>query len=458
MSEQKGVKARLSNYLKVLANGGSEQKKPEHFEAGLAAFERGDVATATMQLTMGLVEEPTHVKARVTLARIALGARQFKPAEDHALALIQHHRSDPVGHSLLGEVLHAQRRYDRAASSYQAAIGLAPKFVDAHVRLGILQFEQGDMQLALKTLEKAIFLDSRDANARYYIAQICLEYEDFKRALIQSHWAEKIDPSFRPVYLLRADIFEHLGDWRNASGEFNKLQDLGLADVEVHLRQGLAQLKMEHLELAQVSFEAAIGLEPRCWEARMNLAKIHEDLDHLDIALSGYRLLVGVKTYAEQARAGIDRIEERLGIVADAMTGLPEPGPDPDAFPESAPLPEPPTAPPVDAVASSGPAPRAGGGKTTPQLPGGKPKLADLVGKKPGSSPLPPKPTGPARVPLPPPPAPKAAPAPEPAPPPAAEAAPQDARNQMLQMQLVMAMFMELANQPQGEEAPEGEG
>jgi tetratricopeptide (TPR) repeat protein len=312
-------------------------------------------------------------------------------------------------------VLHAQRRYDKAESAYRAAIKLGPKYVEAHVRLGILQFEQNYMDEALKTLEHAIFLNAKDANARYYIAQICLENEDFKRALIQSHWAEKIDPTFRPIYLLRADIFEHLDDWRNAGAELDKLVGLGDAGADIYCRLGVARLKLKDDVAAEAAFEAALGAQWYCLEAHYHLAKIHEAAQRLEQAQDKYRLLVESRLYAETAKAALGRIQAQLAAIDDNLTGddTPEAGPAPAlAGPSAAPL----------------PAKRAG-----------PPKLADLVGKR-GER----KPVGKAPVPLPP---------PKPKPAPAAEA-PLDARAQMLQMQLVMALFMEMQGQQPDAEPP----
>jgi tetratricopeptide (TPR) repeat protein len=402
MTQPEGMKARLARYLSALANGGVEERPVDRIAEGLAAFGRGDVAIAAEHLRAGLVEKPDHLEARLTYARIALAAKDLAEAEARIWTAVQMHGRSAAVHTLYGEVLHALRRHEKADSCFRVAIGLDAKFVEAHVRLGVLQFEMGNLAEALLTLEHAIFLNRKDANARYYIAQICLEYEDFKRALIQSHWAEKSDPSFRPIYLLRADIFEHLGDWRNASAEFYKLAEMGMADADVYCRLGVAQLKLNASEAAQNAFEKAIELEWHRLEARYHLARLHEEQQHFDFALRGYKLLLDSKTYSEAAREAITRIEKQLAQIDTHLTG--------DATISAA----------ADAIAPTRPA---------------KPKLSDLVGQRPGTKPL-----RPSRPVIPPPPV--AKPQDEPLP---------DARSQMLQMQLVMAMFLEMQKQQGGD-------
>lgn len=469
--QPKGMKARLSDYFKVLAAGGTDEPPVDRIAVGLAAYEQGDHIAAAMELTQGLVDQPAHLEARLALARIALAARQFKQAEDQACAAVEHHPRNPAVHTLLGEVLHAQRQIPRAESSYRGAIGLDPKFVEAHVRLGILQFEQGQMDEALKTLEHAIFLDKKDAGARYYIAQICLEHEDFKRALIQSHWVEKIDPAFRPIYLLRADIFEHLSDWRNAASELTKLDDLGLADAEVMCRLGVAQRKLGATDLARRAFEGALEHEWHCLEARFHLACMHEEAQRLEQALDIYRTLLSSKMYAEASREAVARIEAQLNVIDEGLQG--------DAEPPAA----------ADDAASPGAVSRdASESSASPAGPAhpGKPRLADLVGSRPGALapkrprvelPPPPKPgSTPVRaaIPVPKPPAParpsrvppggqdgSGAPPSTQAPTTPASAtttaanpvAPVDARQQMLQMQLMLQMLVEMAAQES--DAPE---
>ncbi|MDB5101411.1 MAG: Tetratricopeptide 1 repeat-containing protein [Cyanobacteria bacterium RYN_339] len=405
MSQPLGVKARLAAYLKTLAAGGQGEPAHDHIAEGLRAWEAGEHVKAATALTAGLVAQPSNLDARIALTRVYLAQRHLDRAEAHATTAATLHSENPAAHSLMGEVLQALRRYDKADSAYRTAIKLGPKFVEAHVRLGILQFEQNYMDEALKTLEAAIFLNQKDANARYYIAQICIENEDFKRALIQSHWAEKIDPSFRPIYLLRADIFEHLDDWRNAAAELDKLVGLGKAEADIFCRLGVARLRLKDEVAAQEAFEAAVEVQWYCLEAHYHLAQLLEGQQKLDQAQEKYKLLVESRLYTAVAHEALNRIQETLAAIDDNLIGEDTP------------------------VAGA-----------APGLPP-KPKLADLVGRKPGQKP-PPR----AAMLIPP-----AKPKPPlPAPPPPAPVP--NAQAQMLQMQLVMALFMEMQG---GQQEPE---
>nr|MBL0715123.1 tetratricopeptide repeat protein [Desulfobacterales bacterium] len=66
-----------------------------------------------------------------------------------------------------GGLQSAYGAYKAAARSYQKAIGLAPRYADAHFQLGVAYGEMRQFQAAIKAMTRAIDLDA-DQGAYYY--------------------------------------------------------------------------------------------------------------------------------------------------------------------------------------------------------------------------------------------------------------------------------------------------
>jgi len=269
--------------------------------------------------------EPYLTQAWVPLGLIYMGEGRYAEAEEHLFQAMCLDAENPKIHYHLGELAQAREDAVTAEFCFQRAIGLNPNFTDAYLRLGMTFLGANRLEEATKQFEKAVYLDRKAVVGHYYLAQISMRKQDLKRALVQLHLVKSLKPDYAPAYLMAADIFEQIRDFRQAFVELKKAVSLGSANGQVYLRLGKTQLVLKNRESALAFFLEAKNADPALWDAYYHAAVLQEELHHLEAALQNYEALLGSRKYYEVARMGVFRIRAVLEEMRQAMEGAPAP-------------------------------------------------------------------------------------------------------------------------------------
>ncbi|MDB5098424.1 MAG: hypothetical protein JWM80_2845 [Cyanobacteria bacterium RYN_339] len=302
-----------------------ETEKLHPLQEGLDAFAAGDHETAREKLEAAVAAEPYLTQAWVPLGLIYMHQGRYGEAEEHLFQAMCLDAENPKIHYHLGEVALGRKDAISAEYCFKKAIDLNPNYTDAYIKLGLTMLEEKRLEDATKLFEKAVYLDRRAVVGHFYLAQISLQKQDFKRALVQLHLVKSLKPDYAPAYLMAADIFERIRDFRQAFIELKKAVSLGSANGQVYLRLGKNQLVLKNRENALAFFLEAKSADPSQWDAYYHAATIQEDMNHLEAALQNYEALLGNRKYFEIARMGVFRIRAVLDEVRQAMEGAPKP-------------------------------------------------------------------------------------------------------------------------------------
>ncbi|HEY9724244.1 MAG TPA: tetratricopeptide repeat protein [Oscillatoriaceae cyanobacterium] len=311
----------LSKYLKTILNGGVPETPSDPLAEGLAAYEAGDHAQAMEKLLIALEADPYQVDALGTLARIHLERGENAEALAHLQTAIQFDAYNPQLYYSLGEASFGLNDLFAAERHYARSTELNPDFTDAFIRQGMVLSELGRREDAIKAFERAIFLDRAAVVARYHLAQVCLQLEDYRRALTQLHMVKELHPTYAPVYLLQGDIQQRLGDARQAVVEYEKAVELGAGDADVFWQLGELHLGLQNRDKALKAFQQVVDIDPGHFPAQMQLARMHEEAKRLLQAQQAYEALVASEEYGELAREGLARISAVLAEIAASMSG-----------------------------------------------------------------------------------------------------------------------------------------
>lgn len=296
-----------------------EEAKPDPRAEGMAAYEAGEHEKALPLLAEALEQEPYRLELYVAIARIHQALGEYEQAEEHFYSA---HCMDPAHDRVayhLGEVAAARLDLTTAEHYFQMAVAQNPNFTDGFIRLGITYREQKRTQEAVKAFERAVYLDRQAVVAHYYLAQICFEQKDLKRAMVQLHLVKQLKPDYAPAYLMLAEIFERIKDYRQAFIELKKVVALQAATGPVFLKLGKIQLVLQNRENALGFFLEAKTVDPTCFEAYYQAAVIQEDMNYLEPALANYEALLGTRKYREIAQMAVMRIRTLLAEMRAAM-------------------------------------------------------------------------------------------------------------------------------------------
>lgn len=304
-----------------------ELEVPDPFKDGMAAYHAGDYPTAMVNLKAALEAEPYLTQVWIPMGVMFLAAGQYPEAEEHLYQALCLDGQNPKVHYHLGELAQARKDAPTAEYCFRRAIELNPNFTDAFIRLGMTLLAEKRLDEAMSCFEKSVYLDRKAVVGHYYLAQICVEKQDFKRALVQLHLVKALKPDYAPAYLMSADVFERIRDHRQAFIELKKAVSLGSCSGAVYLRLGKNQLLLKNRENALTFFLEAKSADPLQWEAYYHAATLQEDMNYLEPALQNYEALLGTRKYHEVARMAIFRIRTVLEDMRLAMEGAPKPEP-----------------------------------------------------------------------------------------------------------------------------------
>ncbi len=135
----------------------------------------------------------------------------------------------------------SMKRYDEAAAKYQVIIDKYPESLYAWSNLGVVRFQQGDLNDALKALQQAV----------------------------------KISPTDSFSYSNLGIVYYNLNQYENAIDALNAAKALDPKDAKIRNYLGCACSQKGWNEVAEKEFLAAIDLDPNFADAHFNLALLY---------------------------------------------------------------------------------------------------------------------------------------------------------------------------------------
>lgn len=165
---------------------------------GLAAWKAGRLREAAMQLGQAAQLAPLVPQVQLDWGRFLLEEGRLDEAEG---VLREAEGWPQVGQQaaaflMLGDLAHERGKPLVARTWYERAVALRPRETDLQARLGVTDYELGQLTEAVGPLEQAVRLDPRCVVARYYLAQVALQENDLLRARYQLGMVARLAPAF----------------------------------------------------------------------------------------------------------------------------------------------------------------------------------------------------------------------------------------------------------------------
>jgi tetratricopeptide (TPR) repeat protein len=102
----------------------------------------------------------------------------------------------------------------KAVWVFKKSIDISPDFIHSYTALGASYIKQGELELAMETLNRAIHVDPKDSNVYYYLGIACRMSSQFSQAVDYMRQAVALKPDSVPVQfyfglsLIDLEIFE----------------------------------------------------------------------------------------------------------------------------------------------------------------------------------------------------------------------------------------------------------
>jgi len=236
-----------------------------HYTLGLAQAEQ-DVTEAIASFRRALQLAPRHTLARYNLALVLKRADRLSDAADELKRLLAI-APRPEAQYTLGVIYWQQGDLERGAAALRAAIAADPGYADAHYALGAISKAQRDWTGAVDALRHAIGLRPDLVGAHYTLAQVLQLRGDERGAATHFAEAERLRQRTRleqeaSVWTVAGIQRLDRGDSLGAIDHFRHATTVFTDYAPAHYQLGLALQRLGQLDASRAAFARARQLNP----------------------------------------------------------------------------------------------------------------------------------------------------------------------------------------------------
>lgn len=237
---------------------------------------------------MSLVTQKTHT-GRTTLA-VVLAAVTCLAFSARGMAAVPDEAKKELNRGI--EFTQAKKP-DSAIMAYQAALKIAPDFLDAHINIGALYYEKGDMVQATGHLKKAIALDSTNTAVLKPLGLVYFKTKDYDGAISALKQCVAVTPNDAPAWSTLGQAYKKKGDDKSALDAFNHAVTADPKDYKSFYHIGNIHLQAKRFDDAVTAYRKAIAISPGYVEAYYNLAITSHQAD-MEKCIPDYKAFINV--------------------------------------------------------------------------------------------------------------------------------------------------------------------
>ncbi|HIH84067.1 MAG TPA: tetratricopeptide repeat protein [Candidatus Thalassarchaeaceae archaeon] len=197
-----------------------------HYVKGLIAAGRGNNDEARRRFDDVLVRDPSHVRARLNRATIAMILGEHPVALEDSERLLDAHPELDLARILRAEALMGLKQWDWAEIALQEILDRKPQHVPALISMGTTLCALGRAEEALSPLDEAIRLNPDNPDAWYMRAQFYIEQGTLSAALSDFEAAIRVDARHMDSLLHAAAILHEIGPSDKAEVAWRRILDV----------------------------------------------------------------------------------------------------------------------------------------------------------------------------------------------------------------------------------------
>ena len=160
------------------------------------------------------------------ILEVLYNSKKFNKLETETKKLIQKHPNVAPLLNILGFALHKQGHLKKAATNYEQAISIDPKFIFAHNNLGNVFKDLGKFDEALSKYQHSIKLNPNYAEAYYNQGLVYRKIREYNESIKSFQYALKIKPDYLDAYFDLGQVLVTVGKFKEAIENFQKVINL----------------------------------------------------------------------------------------------------------------------------------------------------------------------------------------------------------------------------------------
>ncbi len=269
-SKYKEAAIQFSNALKV------DRNFPEaHYQLGTVYLKMGSVMPAYAELSRTVALQPSNIQARIDLGNLLLSGKAPDRALEQANAVLAIKSDDADAFALLASVAAVKGDRTVALAQIQRALAIEPNRAAFHATLGLLQgSEPGQSGPAEEQLRKATSLDASNVMAHLALGSLLEQKGDLQGALDQQKAAVAGDPKNLTARVSLAQLYLRRGDKANAEATLQQAtEDLGNTSMGGELLESY-YLRTGDIDKGVSVYSALVSKHPKSVPIKLAYARL----------------------------------------------------------------------------------------------------------------------------------------------------------------------------------------
>jgi arylsulfatase A-like enzyme/Tfp pilus assembly protein PilF len=204
------------------------------------------------------------------------------------------------------------RRHDAALAKLKKALALNERAYDAHVLLGSVWQEKGDLERAIGEFDAAAILNPVMAAPHVLAAEAYLASDHLQRAMERADKAAALEPDSGEVASLRGKIFERAGRGNEALAAYQRAIAVNPSDTPTRGRLVGVAMNLGRHDVAEPQLRLLLKLKYQPARTHFALGKLAEARGDRAAAAAEYRRALALEPGLLQAKQALSALGGRL--------------------------------------------------------------------------------------------------------------------------------------------------
>ncbi len=294
-----------------------------HYYLGIAYQASGNIQTAKSELSDALKLAPDLDGARLALATLHFGYRDYKLALQEAQRVLERHPEDSNANLIVGDVRLRQLKPDEAKPYFEKVIKNAPKDPRGYARLGLVYQAKKNNKAAIEQFEKSLSIES-SLDVLSMITAIHLANNEPQKAIERVMTQMKQSPQNPFLHHLIARVYIVAGDLKRAEESLKKAIELKNDLVAAYIDLGNIYVQRGALDEAIKQYKDTIKINPKVIQPYMLLGVIYERQGKINDAIENYKKALEINPKFAPAANNLAWLYAEHGGNIDVALGLAE--------------------------------------------------------------------------------------------------------------------------------------
>lgn len=274
-------------------------------QEAMHCFQQGDLANASAKAKQAVLQNETEHAAWDLLAQIALSQNLSDKAIEFSKKAVLEAPKIADYYLTLGYGHQAQHALEKAKQNFQKALEYNDHLSKVYQALGMLAFEEGDLNTAYNYLNRYLDVEPTDALIHNNVGCIAAMRQQWQEAIDSFTQASKLNPNYADPCNNLGNVYLNLGEYDKALPYFEQTLALNPKHENALNNLGNVHKAKNELEQAQLHFEQVLDLNPNHPEALNNLGIVYIEQQNYLPALEAIQKALSIAPKFPEAKLNL---------------------------------------------------------------------------------------------------------------------------------------------------------